>query len=256
MRRRPAIDENAILADMRFGDRVSISEEVDAPGAPLSSLSQRGKKVSSSRVVRGTAVLADETILGERLAKAVTHFEGYLHRFSPHVGLNASKASLNPFLIPSKIVVTKLGTVVSIVASDDERRARIETGTTDAAERVHMRLRFKASHWDVVLSIIGDDGWRAMAPAELVDLITNAADGLGAPYQTEAEIAIAAEKAVALVLRKVDSLNSSGALKELNTRYKIYRQQQIAKAEKAEPYASFLHRFTASMVREVAGVAG
>jgi hypothetical protein len=77
-----------------------------------------------------------------------------------------------------------------------------------------------------------------------------------APYQTEAEIAIADEATVALVLRKVDGSNQSGGLKQLNTKYKIYRQQQAAKAEKAEPYAAFLYRFTASMVRQVAGVAG
>ena len=38
----------------------------------------------------------------------------------------------------------------------------------------------------------------------------------------------------------------------LTFQYKLYRQQQIAKAEKATPYAKFLERFTASIVRDVA----
>jgi hypothetical protein len=46
--------------------------------------------------------------------------------------------------------------------------------------------------------------------------------------------------------------NQAGGLKQVNRQYKAYRQAQIAKAEKALPYAKFLERFTANIVRDVA----
>jgi hypothetical protein len=47
-------------------------------------------------------------------------------------------------------------------------------------------------------------------------------------------------------------MRQNGGLKQVNAEYKRYRAQQIAKAEKATPYAKFLERFTASIVRDMA----
>ena len=44
----------------------------------------------------------------------------------------------------------------------------------------------------------------------------------------------------------------AGGLKLINRQYKAYRMAQIAKAEKALPYAKFIERFTAGLVRDVA----
>ena len=148
------------------------------------------------------------------------------------------------------------GTVVRVVASDDGRRSRIETGSCGASEAVQGRLRFKATHAELVLSAIGYDGWCDMPAAELVDLIIRTAIDMGAAYQTEAQLAVAAEAAVGEIVAKVEGMNQAGGLKEINTEYKIYRQRQIAKAEKAMPYAKFLERFTASIVRGVAAGLG
>jgi hypothetical protein len=75
---------------------------------------------------------------------------------------------------------------------------------------------------------------------------------LGAPYHTLAELREAAETAVDEIQARVDSMRQNGGLKQVNAEYKRYRAQQIAKAEKATPYAKFLERFTALIVRDVA----
>jgi hypothetical protein len=75
---------------------------------------------------------------------------------------------------------------------------------------------------------------------------------LGAPYHTLAELREAAETAVDEIQARVDSVRQNGGLKQVNAEYKRYRAQQIAKAEKAMPYAKFLERFTALIVRDVA----
>ena len=47
-------------------------------------------------------------------------------------------------------------------------------------------------------------------------------------------------------------MRQCGGLREVNAQYKRHRQQQIAKAEKATPYAVYLQRWTAAFVREIA----
>jgi hypothetical protein len=72
------------------------------------------------------------------------------------------------------------------------------------------------------------------------------------PYHTLAELREAAEEAVAEITARVDVMRQNGDLKLVNAQYKRYRAEQMAKAEKATPYAVFLQRFTASIVRDVA----
>jgi hypothetical protein len=80
------------------------------------------------------------------------------------------------------------GTVVSIVASDDGRRARIETGKIAPADIVHGPLRFKDSHTDLVLGFCKmGDGWVDMTPAALLELISTA-QGLGSRLSSDDDV--------------------------------------------------------------------
>jgi hypothetical protein len=78
------------------------------------------------------------------------------------------------------------------------------------------------------------------------------ADRADRPFQTHGELWQAVEHQVAGIVERVNASNQAGGLKTINAQYKRYRQGQIAKAEKAVPYAKFLERFTVSMVRNVA----
>jgi hypothetical protein len=74
----------------------------------------------------------------------------------------------------------------------------------------------------------------------------------GAPRYALAEFRKVAEAAVDEVTARVDAGRQNGDLKQVNRQYKIYRQQQIARAEKAIPYAKFIDRFTMSLLRGAA----
>jgi hypothetical protein len=143
---------------------------------------------------------------------------------------------------------------VAIVLSADGRRCRIHTeGEPGPGETIERRLYFKPSHAELVISTIDLlEGWTDQAPAAVAASIEQAAATLGAPVHALGELRQAAEEAVAEVTARVDAGRQNGDLKQVNRQYKLYRQQQIAKAEKAMPYAKFLERFTASIVRDVA----
>lgn len=51
---------------------------------------------------------------------------------------------------------------------------------------------------------------------------------------------------------KVEAMRQNGGMKQINRQYKVYRQGQVAKGEKAMPYGKFIERFTAGLVRDVA----
>jgi hypothetical protein len=143
-------------------------------------------------------------------------------------------------------------TVVSIVTVADGNGARIETGDVPAGAIVHARLHFNKSHADLVLSACGLDGRAEMSPSELIEAIPSAATRLGATWQTDEEARAAAAKAVQAIVDKVEAARQAGGMKEINASYKRYRQQQVAKAERAIPYSAYLRRYTELMVREVA----
>jgi hypothetical protein len=77
----------------------------------------------------------------------------------------------------------------------------------------------------------------------------------GAPFQTAAALRADAEKEVDKIVARVEATSQAGGLRQLNRSYKAYRAQQIAKAERAQPYSKFLEeRYTAKIVRSVAAV--
>jgi hypothetical protein len=61
-----------------------------------------------------------------------------------------------------------------------------------------------------------------------------------------------AEQAVAEAVAKVEALRLNGDLKQLNSRYKIYRQTQMERREPAIPYSVFLERRVVSILRQIA----
>jgi hypothetical protein len=90
-------------------------------------------------------------------------------------------------------------------------------------------------------------------PAALAARIMQAASAIGAPFQTPDELRWVAEEAVDEVQARVAAMNQAGGLSAFNKAYKRYREQQLARAEKAQPYRLFLEqRFTATIVRDVA----
>ncbi len=142
-------------------------------------------------------------------------------------------------------------TAVAIVS--DGRRCRIRTGEPAPGETIKHRFFFRPSHADLVLMTIEREGVTDQAPAAVAAQIERAAATLGAPYQTPAELWQAAAEAVAEIVARVEATNQAGGLKQINRQYKAYRQQQIARAERAVPYSKFLEqRYTVSIVRGVA----
>jgi hypothetical protein len=90
-------------------------------------------------------------------------------------------------------------------------------------------------------------------PAAVAALIEKTARSMGAPYETAAELRAAAEIQVAEITARVAASNQAGGLKRWNTAYKQYRQAQVAKAEKATSYSSFIERSVlTAIVRDVA----
>jgi hypothetical protein len=104
-----------------------------------------------------------------------------------------------------------------------------------------------------VLTTIDLEGWTDQQPGAVAALIERTAATLGTSYQSPAELAGPAEQAVDEVQARVAGMNQSGGLKQINRQYKAYRVAQIAKAERAMPYSKFIERFTATIVRDVAG---
>jgi hypothetical protein len=144
------------------------------------------------------------------------------------------------------------GTVVSIVASADGQRSRIETGDVAADAIVHGRLRFKDTHADLVLMACGVTGWADMPPASLLELIIATAEQLGARPQTDRDVTAAARAAVGCVIANVEAMRANGGLKQVNAAYRRYRLGQVAKGERAINYAAHIAAFTESLVRKVA----
>jgi hypothetical protein len=141
-------------------------------------------------------------------------------------------------------------TAVTVVS--DGRRCRITDREPAPGEKIKHRYFFKTSHVELLLMTIDLQGWTDQQPTALAALVERTATMLGAQYRTPDELRKAAEVQVAEVVARVRGANQSGALKDVNARYKRYRLAQIAKGEKALPYAKFIEPFVMSTVRDVA----
>jgi hypothetical protein len=144
-------------------------------------------------------------------------------------------------------------TAVAIVSSADGRRCRILTeGEPGPGETIERQLYFKPSHAELVLSKIDLEGWTNEPAAAVVASIVSAATMLGAPHYALADLRKVAAAVVAEVVARVEAGRQNGDLKLVNRQYKIYRLAQVAKGERAIPYAKFMERWTAGLVRDVA----
>lgn len=116
----------------------------------------------------------------------------------------------------------------------------------------------KAAHAELVLMSYRDNfesvgalrpqGWVDLAAREVRDHIVNTAAGLGARWRSGDEMQADAAVAVDEILASVEAQRQSGGLAQVNAAYKIYRQQQIERNEKAAPYSAHLLAFTRSLV--------
>ncbi len=93
-----------------------------------------------------------------------------------------------------------------------------------------------------LLSTIGPEGLSGKPAAALADAIVQAAARLGARWQTPDTLRKLAGQQVDEIVERVKSSGQRGKLKHWNTRYRQYRLAQVAKAEKAIPYSSFLEQ--------------
>jgi hypothetical protein len=147
-------------------------------------------------------------------------------------------------------------TAVSVVASADGRRCRIETGGEIApcrGERIRRQFFFKPSHADLVLMTIDREGVTDQAPAAVAALIERAAATVAAAYQSPDGLRKAAGQQVDEIVERVKASGQSGRLKRWNAAYKQYRQAQIEKSEPAIPYAHYIERVvTMPTVRQIA----
>jgi hypothetical protein len=92
------------------------------------------------------------------------------------------------------------------------------------------------------------NGWLVSPPREVRDKIVNVAAMLGAIWQTEAELRTVASNVVEEIIVSVEKSRRDGGLAQVNASYKIYRQRQVARGEKAVPYSAHLAAFTRSLV--------
>jgi hypothetical protein len=149
-------------------------------------------------------------------------------------------------LIDTYIAALNL-TEVTIVASPDGRRCRIDTGGEIAlarCEKIVRQFYFKKSHAELVLATIDKEGATDQAPAAVAALIE---------FWTPEQLRKAAAEQVAEITERVKTAGLSGKLKRWNAAYKQYRLAQVAKAEKAIPYSSFLEQFVViPTVRQIA----
>jgi hypothetical protein len=172
-------------------------------------------------------------------------------RGAPHGESPVSRASL----VEAYIAALPFAPAAVVAIPGDGCRIAVG-GEIAPGETIAQQYYFKASHIELVLSAAGlTDSPVPQSPDAVVALLEKAARAMRAPYETAAEIRAAAELEVDKIVAKVEATNASGGLRELNRSYKAYRQQQIAKAERAVPYSKFLEeRYTLGIIRSVASV--
>ena len=66
------------------------------------------------------------------------------------------------------------------------------------------------------------------------------------------EICADADGIIARVEEEIENLKSAGQLKSVNQSYRAYRLETSARGEKAAPYADWLNKYKADLVRELA----
>ena len=143
-------------------------------------------------------------------------------------------------------------TEIAIVGAGKQCRITAGGEFATPGEPVAHRYFFKSSHVDLLLATIGQDGLSGRSAAALAELIVQAAASIGATHQSPAQVRKGAELAVAAITERVRIANQSGGMKSINREYRAYRQQQLARGERATSYAAFIEPFVATMVKRAA----
>jgi hypothetical protein len=142
--------------------------------------------------------------------------------------------------------------LISIAVVGAGKQCRIVTGELPPGEIIQHQFYLRPSHADLVMSRIGEPSGKA---AELAGLIKQTAATLGARCQTLDELRGLAARQVDEIVSRIKA--SGRALKPWNQRYRQYRLEQVAKGEKAVPYAAFLEEIVIQpTVRSIAAQAG
>jgi hypothetical protein len=94
----------------------------------------------------------------------------------------------------------------------------------------------------------------APVPAEdgLSAAVEAAAKRLRIALYSDDEICADADGIIARVEEEIENLKSAGQLKSVNQSYRAYRLETSAGGEKAAPYADWLNKYKANLVRELA----
>jgi hypothetical protein len=147
---------------------------------------------------------------------------------------------------------------VLIHAGPGGQPVKVGLAIEDGLERFDALWFAKPSHAELVLMNCRDDfvslgavdpgGWIDLSARTVRDHVVNVASGLGASWQSEAEMRVSTSIVVEEIIARVEAMRQSGGLAKVNAAYKVYRQGQVARGEKAIPYSAHLASFTVSLV--------
>jgi hypothetical protein len=145
-----------------------------------------------------------------------------------------------------------------VFAVDGKQPSKISTDQEKNVVLVDALWFAKPQHAELVLShtltdleAIGatrPEGWIDMPGREVRDTLANVAGYLGASFRSANEVSRDAQNAVARITRDVEEARRKGELKQVNAEYKLYRQRQAQRGEKAIPYSAHLANFTRGLV--------
>jgi hypothetical protein len=147
---------------------------------------------------------------------------------------------------------------VYVLAGPGGRPARFASDPADETDTAAAIWFAKPGHADLVLMNCRDDftalgavdpqGWIDLSARTVRDHVINVAALLGATWRSDVEMRADASNAVAEIIATVEAQRRNGGLAQVNAAYKIYRQRQAARNEKALPYSMHLTAFTRSLV--------
>jgi hypothetical protein len=95
-------------------------------------------------------------------------------------------------------------------------------------------------------------GRGALSPTDISAAIEQAAKRLHVALCADEQIAADAERVIARVEQEIETLQRAGQLKSVNQSYRAYRMDAAARGEKAAPYADWINKYKAKLVRELA----
>jgi hypothetical protein len=92
----------------------------------------------------------------------------------------------------------------------------------------------------------------SLSTALIEEAMNAAAEKLNVALYSDGDIAAEAEAIIARVEAEIEALRSSGQFKSVNRSYRAYRIEASARGEKVAPYAEWLNKYKANLVRRLA----